>query len=76
LFYSFLARAVSFDVATCRWRSCPAKSLANWQNEAKQGRPGREGFHLVLETIERIQELAKQNQTHPLVLFFPMKEEV
>jgi lysophospholipase L1-like esterase len=40
------------------------------------GQPGREAFHLVLETLERIDSLARQNNTRCVVLFFPMKEEV
>jgi hypothetical protein len=39
-------------------------------------RPERPEFTLILETIERIQALATQHQTHCVVLFFPSKEEV
>ena len=39
-------------------------------------RPERPEFRYVLETIERIQALATQHQTHCVILFFPSKEEV
>ena len=43
---------------------------------ARQGRPGRPEFNLVLETLERVQEITVQHKTHSLVLFLPRKEEV
>jgi hypothetical protein len=47
--------------------------LATW---ARLGQPGRREFTLILETLERIHAIAEQHETHVLVLFFPMKEEV
>jgi len=47
--------------------------LSKW---ASHGRPGRGAFTLVLQTLEQIQQLAQQHQTSPVVLFFPIKEEV
>jgi hypothetical protein len=43
---------------------------------ARQGQPGRPEFASVLDTLERTHILAKQHNTHCLVLFFPSKEQV
>jgi hypothetical protein len=43
---------------------------------AAYARPERPEFSLIVETIERIQTLATQHQTHCVILFFPSKEEV
>jgi lysophospholipase L1-like esterase len=43
---------------------------------AAYARPERPEFTLILETLERVQTLAAQHQTHSVILFFPSKEEV
>ncbi|HXH10136.1 MAG TPA: SGNH/GDSL hydrolase family protein [Alphaproteobacteria bacterium] len=43
---------------------------------AAYAQPHRSEFQLVLDTLERIDSLAKAHQTHCVILFFPSKEEV
>ena len=48
----------------------------SWQARRAWIHPGQPAFTLVLKTLEDLQALATQQQTHCLVLFFPSKEEV
>ncbi len=43
---------------------------------ASRGHPGRRGFTLTLQTIERLHALGTQHHTRTVILFFPSKEEV
>lgn len=43
---------------------------------ARLSSPRQPAFALVLQTLEHLQALATQQQTHCLILFFPSKEEV
>jgi lysophospholipase L1-like esterase len=43
---------------------------------AQRARPEKQEFRLVMQTLERLQSLAREHGTTPVVLLLPMKEEI